>query len=317
MKTYEEMAKYVLEVRNETEKKRKHRIAVAKRVIPAVACVCGAFIIGFGVWRGYTRPDTPSVPDNIIEAETTSVHGTTIPSTTQKVITTFTTTETNGVKTIVSTTTVTKAETVVVTTAVTTQKLTNVSATVPNNTVPQFINTTTSATTAATSLTTQESTTTICIGGGGISEGGGDEPSGEGNNGVPTGGYTGGEGGSGGGTSGGSSGGDSSYEKQQWLQLPINERYPYAYIYGYDYIYNSMYRISSDSIGAWIDNAEMLSGQLNAGEEQKCPADAYCISGYSSEEIIAIKFQENNEYYLYGRNIMDFYEIMKTIPPQQ
>ena len=81
MKTYEEMAKYVLEVRNETEKKRKHRIAVAKRVIPAVACVCGAFIIGFGVWRGYTRPDTPSVPDNIIEAETTSVHGTTIPMT--------------------------------------------------------------------------------------------------------------------------------------------------------------------------------------------------------------------------------------------
>ena len=317
MKTYEEMAKYVLEVRNETDKKRKHRIAVAKRVIPAVAGVCGAFIIVFGIWRGYTRPNTLPVTDNIIEAETTSVQGTTMPSTTKESITTFTTTETSGAKTTVSTTNATKAETVVVTTAVTAPQITNISATAPTNTVPQFINTTTSATTVATSLTTREVTTIIVIGGGGIGEEGGDGPSGEGNNDVQTGGYTGGEGGSGGGTSGGSSGGDSSYEKEQWLRLPINKRYPYAYIYDYDNIYISMYRISSDIIGTRIGSAEMLSGQLITGEEQKCPADAYCISGYSSEEVIAIKFQENDEYYLYGRNIIDFYEIMKSISPQQ
>lgn len=316
MKTYEEMARYVLEVRDETEKKRKHRKAVAKRVITAAAGVLGAVIIGFGVWKGYTRPDTPAVPDNIIEAETTSVQGTTMPITTTKAAVSTKPSEKSGTKTTVSVSTVTTARTDVTTVADTTQRASahvTAAATIGlTSSAPVSKTTVTSATTAATTMTTQEAITTIIMGGGVSEEGGGLSGDAGG-----TGGYSGGDSGFAGGTGGGSGGDDSGYEEQQWLQLPINVRYPYAYIYGNDYIYISLYMISPDIVGAWTDSAEMLSGQRIAGEEKKCSADVYAVSGHSGEEAVAIRFQESDKYYLYCRSGIDIYEIINTIPPRQ
>ena len=332
MKTYEEMAKYVLEVRDETEKKRKHRKAVAKRVIPATAGVIGAVIIGFGVWKGHTRPDTIPVPDNIIEAETTSVQGTAMPITTTRAATArttaVTTAEKSGTKTTVSATTVTTAKTDVATAADTTQKastrVTTAAATERTTAETTLKITVTSATTAANTVTTREVTTTRTDEVPGGDDGGNGGLTGDGNNGGQNGGaggYSGGGSGFGGGTggmSGGGSGGDDSgYEEQQWLQLPINERYPYAYIYGNDHIYISLYMISPDIVGAWTDSAEMLSGQRIAGEEKKCSADVYAVSGHSGEEAVAIRFQESDKYYLYCRSGIDIYEIINTIPPRQ
>lgn len=333
MKTYEEMAKYVLEVRDEHDKKRKHRIALAKRVIPAAAGVCCAFIIGFGVFKGFNRPDTLPVHDNIIESETTSAQVTTIPQTTKNTSTALTTavtsTEKSTSKTTVSESKVTTVKNEV--TSETSSKQTSSAATssAEHTTASTSVTASTNApTTTYTTVTTQETTTTIAIGGGGGLSGdsqhdfpggmGGGSAGGEGNGGYAGGATGGGAGGDGnGGYAGGGTGGSGSSEEERWSQLTINHRYYYAFIDGYEEVYVNGYMISSDIVGSWIGEAEMESQTFIDGYIKKCSAEVYSINGYSDKEVVAIKFKGHDEYYLYCKINTDIYELMKKIPPHQ
>lgn len=313
MKTYEEMAKYVLEVRDEHDRKRKHRIAAAKRVIPAAAGICGALIIGFGVFKGFKRPDTLPVHDNIIESETTSAQVTTIPQTTKKsaeLTTVMTATRNSSSETTVSESKVTTVKTEV--TSETSSKQTSSAAasssaerTTAATSVPASA---TSVTSKTTTVTTQETTTTIATGGGGLSggsshdiPGGTGGAGGEGNGGDGNGGYAGG--GSGGG-SGGSTG----------EQLPINQQYCFAFIEGDDNVYINLYMISREYVGAWIGRADMIAGQLTDGQEDICTADVYFVNGCSDAEAVAIKFDDHEGYYLYYSPNADVYKITRSIP---
>ena len=334
MKTYEEMAKYVLEVRDEHDKKKKHRIAAAKRVIPAAAGVSCAFIIGFGIFKGYNRPDTLPVHDNIIESETTSAQITTLPQTTKEsetiLTTAVTTTEKSTSKTTVSKSNVTTVKTEV--TSETSSKHTSSAAASAERTTSAASSTasTTAPTTTYTTVTTQETTTTIEIGGGGLSGDsqhdfpggmGGGSAGGDGNGGYAggaTGGGAGGDGNggyAGGGTGG--SGGSGSSEEERWSQLTINHRYYYAFIDGYEDVYVNGYMISSDIVGSWIGDAEMESQTFIDGYIKKCSAEVYLINGCSDAEAVAIKFKGHDEYYLYCKINTDIYDIMKKIPPHQ
>ena len=318
MKTYEEMAKYVLEVRDEHDKKKKHRIAAAKRVIPAAAGAFCAFIIGFGIFKGYNRPDTLPVHDNIIESETTSAQVTTLTQTTNKSGTALTTAaasaEKSTSKTAVSETkaTTVKTEVTSVTSSNQTSAVTS-SAAERTTAVTSVTASTTAPTTTYTTVTTLETTTTAIGGGGGLSGDsqhdfpggmGGGSAGGDGN-----GGYA------GGGTGG--SGGSGSSEEERWSQLTINHRYYYAFIDGYEEVYVNGYMISSDIVGSWIGEAEMESQTFIDGYIKKCSAEVYSINGYSDKEVVAIKFKGHDEYYLYCKINTDIYELMKKIPPHQ
>lgn len=320
MKTYEEMAKYVLEVRDEHDKKRKHRIALAKRVIPAAAGVCCAFIIGFGVFKGFNRPDTLPVHDNIIESETTSAQVTTIPQTTKNTSTALTTavtsTEKSTSKTTVSESKVTTVKTEVTSETSSKQTSSAAASSAEHTTASTSVTASTNApTTTYTTVTTQETTTTIAIGGGGLSGGSGqDFPGGTGGAG---GGSEGGNGGYAGGATGGGTGGSGGKEEERWSQLTINHRYYYAFIDGYEDVYVNGYMIPSDIVGSWIGEAEMESQTFIDGYIKKCSAEVYFINGYSDDEVVAIKFKGHDEYYLYCKINTDIYDIMKKIPPHQ
>ena len=327
MKTYEEMAKYVLEVRDEHDKKKKHRIAAAKRVIPAAAGAFCTFIIVFGIFKGYNRPDTFPVNDNIIESETTSAQVTTLTQTTNKSGTALTTAATSAEKstskTAVSETKATTVKTEV--TSVTSSDLTSaVTSSAAEHTTAAASSTAsvTAAITSSTVLTTQEVITTSAdggegdqmTGGGGMTEGGGgcsgDMPGG-GAGGDGNGGYA------GGGYAGGGTGGSGGTEEERWSQLTINHRYYYAFIDGYEDVYVNGYMIPSDIVGSWIGEAEMESQTFIDGYIKKCSADVYFINGYSDDEVVAIKFKSHDEYYLYCKINTDIYDIMKKIPPHQ
>lgn len=319
MKTYEEMAKYVLEVRDEHDKKRKHWIAAAKRVIPAAAGVCCAFIIGFGIFKGYNRPDTLPVHDNIIESETTSAQLTTLPQTTKKseiiLTTAATSAEKSTSKTTVSESKVTTVKTEV--TSETSSKQTSSAAASAERitAVTSVTASTTAPTTTYTTVTTLETTTTAIGGGGGLSGDsqhdfpggmGGGSAGGEGNGGYAGGGYA-----------GGGTGGSDGTEEERWSQLTINHRYYYAFIDGYEDVYVNGYMIPSDIVGSWIGEAEMESQTFIDGYIKKCSAEVYSINGYSDKEVVAIKFKGHDEYYLYCKINTDIYELMKKIPPHQ
>ena len=316
MKTYEEMAKYVLEVRDEHDKKRKHRIALAKRVIPAAAGVCCAFIIGFGVFKGFNRPDTLPVHDNIIESETTSAQVTTIPQTTKNTSTALTTavtsTEKSTSKTTVSESKVTTVKTEVTSETSSKQTSSAAASSAEHTTASTSVTASTNApTTTYTTVTTQETTTTIAIGGGGLSGGSGqDFPGGTGGAGGGSEGGN-GNGGYAGGATGGGTGGSGGGQGEK---LPINQLYCFAFIEGDDNIYITLYMISREYVGAWIGRADMLAGQLTDGQENIRTADVYFINGFSDTEAVAIKFDDHDGYYLYYGPNADVYKITRSIP---
>ncbi|MDE6833230.1 MAG: hypothetical protein K2J39_03135 [Ruminococcus sp.] len=89
MKNYEEMTKYVLEVRDEYVRKKKKRQAVIRKYTPVVSGFCVALIVGFGSWQHMSEfPDIPTESHNteIITdiTETTSSTDTTHEHTTLK-----------------------------------------------------------------------------------------------------------------------------------------------------------------------------------------------------------------------------------------
>ena len=297
MKTYDEMAKYVLEVRDEHEKKRKRRIYIAKRAVPALAGVLGAFIIGFGLWNNYKRPDTLPTPSTVVECETTMTASTaqTTPKAVTTALTTSAVTSKIDANTTTSTTAASSSTAVYVTTkAATTDAKPETTATqitskpaaeTISSTIPRITSTTTVTQTVTTTTTDPEMT-------GGPPAKSTQPPGGE----TPPG---------------------SAHNP--WYDMPVHKQYYNAFLEGYvadlTPAYRSGYPISSELIGKHINSADMKSQYYVDGEVKRCKAEAYYINGFSDDDIVAIKFDGHDEYYLYHTDKTDLYSLMKIIPP--
>jgi len=297
MKTYDEMAKYVLEVRDEHEKKRKRRIYIAKRAVPALAGVLGAFIIGFGLWNNYRRPDMLPTPSTVVESETTAIASTaqTTPKTMTTSVTASAVTSKTDANTTTSTTAAASSTAVYVTTkaattaakpeTTATQIISKPAAETISSTTPRITSTTTVTQTVTTTTTDPEMT-------GGPPAKSTQPP--------------------GGGTPPGSA-------HNPWYDMPVNKQYYNAFLEGYvadlTPAYRSGYPISSELIGKHISSANMKSQYYVDGEVKSCKAEAYFINGFSDDDIVAIKFDGHDEYYLYHTDKTDLYSLMKIIPP--
>ena len=104
-----------------------------------------------------------------------------------------------------------------------------------------------------------------------------------------------------------------------WYDMAIYRQYYNAFLEGYvavlKPIYRSGYPISFEYVGARISSADMKSERLIDGELKQCTAEAYYINGFSDDDIVAIKFDGHDEYYLYHTDKTDVYSLMKIIPP--
>ena len=320
MKTYEETAQYILEVRNEHDKKIKRRKALAMRIIPAAAGICGAVVICFAAVKNYRKPIDTITDESVITGGSISI-GTTVPYGTEEAVTTLISTEKTTAKTTTKTnvsatsiTTTEKAAIVEQTYAKTTNAMTAAVTSAVYTTVTSAprVTATTTVETVTSPVTTQEITTEPISTGGWNWNGNGDWNHGGfggfgGGGDTEGGGYTEGDG------TGGEAGSEYSSE-EQWQQLPINERYCYAYIYRYDRVYTSLYMISPEYVGEWIDDADMLSGQMIAGEQMQCVAGVYSVNGITAAGAVAIKFMGNDGYYLYYNPNADLDIIIQTVP---
>ena len=369
MKTYEETAQYILEVRNEHDKKIKRRKAMAMRIIPAIAGICSAVVICLAAVKNYRKPIDLITDENVITGGSISIV-TTVPHGTEEAVTTLISTEKTFVqtttKTTVSATSVTAtkaAEPVEQNYAQTTYILTAAATSAVHTTMAStsYVTAATTAETVTTSVTTQEITTEPVIAGGwnwhGTGNGEWDQGGfggfggGESNEGGDWdqggfGGFGGGESNEGGdwnhggfgdfGGGGSNEGGEwnhggfgnigcgGSYDdgetgseyisEEQWQQLPINERYFYAYIYENNRVYTSLYMISSEYVGDPIYSADLISSQVIAGEQIQCVADVYSVNGITDESAVAIKFMGNDGYYLYYNPNADLDIIIQTVP---
>ena len=104
-----------------------------------------------------------------------------------------------------------------------------------------------------------------------------------------------------------------------WYDMPVHKQYYNAFLEGYvadlTPAYRSGYPISSELIGKHISSADMKSQYYVDGEVKRCKAEAYYINGFSDDDIVAIKFDGHDEYYLYHTDKTDLYSLMKIIPP--
>ena len=323
MKTYDEMARYVLEVRDEHERKRKKRITFIKRSVPAAIAVMGAFIIGFGIWKGYKRPEQLPSPDNIINntsVTTTLPHAseTALITTTNKTVITSETSETS-VSASTQTTKIsqTTAE-ASVTTAVSAEESSEASAVTALSTTKAAATSSAAAkTTSSTSQPVPHAIITTTIAYSGLS---GDPSTGTGTGAggaLPS---SGAEGSGGSQTVGGGgaappstegNGGGGIYDP--WYGLPIYQQFTNAYVSGYTKTYTSGCVISDRYVGDMIGSVNMESGQPVEGFIKQCTAEAFHINGIDAESAIAVKFYGHNEYYLYHTRDTDIYDIMKQI----
>lgn len=280
MKSYEEMARYVLEVRDEHEKKQQKRKILFRRYTPLAASFCAFVLIGLGVWKNFPSPDKLP-PDSVITTtETTSLTSASYAVTTSRSSTAVqtTTTKTSSVSSSVTTASTAK------TTSVTAVSSENVLSTTRNSTQTQptttaekthtlvtlttsyqstatDIETSTKAVTApntvSTTVAVTETTTTLANSGAGT---------------------------------------------RPWSEFNIYYKYNVAYVNGITGRYlSSGIPVRDFEIESFIAEAEMSGIDSATNELHVCTAEAYRIKDMDEKKGIAIKFPEKNEYYLYCR----------------
>ena len=71
MKNNDEMYQSLLSRYEEYQQKKKKRLLVIGRVVPALACFCLAVILGFGYWNHDSR--LPVIPEQLEITEATTV----------------------------------------------------------------------------------------------------------------------------------------------------------------------------------------------------------------------------------------------------
>jgi hypothetical protein len=93
---------------------------------------------------------------------------------------------------------------------------------------------------------------------------------------------------------------------------PMNEKYPLAILDGDDItLYRSTYRISSDNVGEYIG----IAGMRGLGPIYN--AKAFKIENIEVTVAIAVKFEEDEGYYLYRNNNTTIDTIKELISPEE
>lgn len=94
-----------------------------------------------------------------------------------------------------------------------------------------------------------------------------------------------------------------------WDEMTVNQQYNMAEFGSPLSFYKTAEKeVSADKIGDYINIAYMSGYDYYTDTYYHCYAGAYFINGYTDKEIIAIKFEESNEYfvyYYYGLSIDD------------
>ncbi|WP_303836455.1 hypothetical protein [Ruminococcus flavefaciens] len=310
MKNDFEMYQSVLSKRNEHRLRKERKIRIIKRTVPILACFILALALGIGYWKNTgTMPIIPSDPV-IIEVTTEAITSqvtenittvTTVPVTTKTSITQKTTRVSEKTKSTSTSYSVTEAHTQAMTSNATrpiTTKFPTTSATDNIATVPLTVTTQTSSVggNAGFEYTTTSSkgddmafvhTTT---------SNGDDVYVHTTTHTVTTETVT----------TTTTDSGDNNVPPQ-----PMNEKYPLTFLDGDITMYRNTYRISSDNVGDYIGTAGMR-GQLSIYK-----AEAYEIKNIDKAIAIAIKFEEDEGYYLYRNNNTSIDTIKELISPEE
>ena len=288
MKNYEEMAKYVLEVRDEYVRKKKKRQAVIRKYAPVVSGFCIAVIVGLGTWQHMSEfPDIPTesynteiitdITETTSSAVTTYEHTTvktTVHHTTATVITPAVTTEEIIITdTPVYTTTQPAPETEistlteltiteelpVITEPVLTEEIITdyvITEPVTEEIITEPVITETVVTEPETTDMTQTSIPDE------VSE-------------VPT----------------------TASGTLQWEEMPVNQQYNMAeFGTPLDFYMTVGQEVSADKIGDFISQAYMSGYDCYTDTYYHCYTDAFRIT---DSDDIAIKFENDDRYYLY------------------
>lgn len=278
MKSYEEMARYVLEVRDEHEKKRQKRKMLFRRYTPLAASFCAFVLIGLGVWKNMPSPDKLP-PDSVITTtETAAATSVSYTETTSVSSTSFRTTKTSSVSSSVTTAYTAKTDSV---TAVSTE---NVLITTNNSTQTQTTATAEKTQTQTTNTasdqphsTNMETTTNFVTVKNTVPQT------------LPV-------------TETTSIKASSGSGTRPWSEYNIYYQYNAAYVNGLNDRYlGSGVPVREFEIESFIAEAEMSGIDSATNELHVCTAEAYRIKDMDEKKGIAIKFPGENEYYLYCR----------------
>lgn len=285
MKSYEEMARYVLEVRDEHERKQQKRKMLFRRYAPVAASLCAFLLIGLGVWKNIPEPDgfktdvtvsttEPVTTAPVSDAQTTFVSSTVVRTTSAQTSHTSSTdvTTVNVVTTAENSAHVTAASTANVLTHQSTH--THITATAEKT--QTSVTRTTSQdsqphSTTSTQHTASPATMPLTV------------PETE-----PTSETT---------TTQRAAGTNPSYSQS------IEDLYNTAYVEALDakYFYGCI-TVKEFEIDSLISTAEMSGYDSDADKVVTCVADAYRLNGTDEKKAIAIKFSGNDNYYLYYHN---------------
>jgi len=282
MKSYEEMARYVLEVRDKHEKKQQKRKLFVRRYAPLAASFCAFILVGLGVWKNLPSPDKIP-PDSVITTtetvttasasgiSTTLVSSTLVRTGSVQTSSVSSTSATNNVTSRSSTLTsalstnipasthqsanartTNTVKTQIHTTYTTSDQLTSPIETTTHSVTASSIVHTTISVTQTTVTTTLRS-----------------------NSGAGT---------------------------RPWSEYSINYRYNIAHVSGLNDRYlSSGVPVREFEIEGFIAEAEMSGYDSANNEYHTCIAEAYHIKDMDEKKGIAIKFHDDNEYHLYCR----------------
>ena len=92
---------------------------------------------------------------------------------------------------------------------------------------------------------------------------------------------------------------------------PMNEKYPLGFLDGDITMYRNTYRISSDNVGEYIG----IAGMRGLGPIYN--AKAFKIKNIEATVAIAVKFEEDEGYYLYRNNNTSIDTIKELISPEE
>ena len=281
MKNYEEMARCVLEARDEHDRKVKIRQAKIKRYAPIVSSFCFAVLLGFGVWHHMrdlpriptqtdTIEDTTENTDPITESNTTGMaterqtKQTTIGEQPAKDITTESPTTNSETEPIFETEGQTEPSTEK-------QQTDPITDTLPVI-VPDPVVTETEITSPPEPTTDTPATTETPI----------EQTT------IPD---------------DGCSGNPEHPNGLHWDEMTINQQYNMAEFGDpLQFYFTAEKEVSVDSIGDFICMAYMSGYDYDTDTYYHCETEAYTIKGDDESTTIAIKFADDEKFYLYTLN---------------
>ena len=304
MKSHNEMYESLLSRYNEYQEKKAKRIRAVRRIVPVLVCLCVVAVLGLGYWNHMDK--IPTIPDTVNEDITSSTETTTA-------LVTETTSVSKPVSTKTAVRTQRAASSTVAATKVKTTATTAHIATEPytQNNTALITNPTTSA---ATNVVTVPSTTTAQTStgsnmGGPIDQGIEQTTTSSGDNGFvhtapltvttepistePV-------------TTTTTNSGDNNVPPQ-----PMNEKYPLGFLDEDITMYRNTYRISPDNVGEYIG----IAGMRGLGPIYN--AKAFKIKNIEATVAIAVKFEEDEGYYLYRNNNTSIDTIKELISPEE